>query len=322
MPLEPVYVDPLWTWVILPSGDIELTTIGVPGAAGAQGPPGPAGPPTTDASLLTSGSVADARLGNAALKNAANTFTAGPQVLVGGVTVRKPAGVAGTDEVQITHNAAAFIESKAGPVKLISPAVFSQTIFELINGSTTVLIGTNNGTGKTWAFASDTNQTIGLDTDVNNPRVHFSIRGQIDWSSNNDQWQGKELGIAKGGPKVVELNDGTYSGPGATLRSVPLTPVQITANQNDYNPGVARFYRLSTDASRTITGFSISQLDGEEFEVWNVGANNLVLAHQSVSSAAANRMICTGAANITLAADEVALVRYDATTQRFRVRKV
>ena len=47
------------------------------GATGATGPQGPAGEQTTDASLLTSGTLADARLSsNVALKDAANTFTA------------------------------------------------------------------------------------------------------------------------------------------------------------------------------------------------------------------------------------------------------
>lgn len=107
-----------------------------------------------------------------------------------------------------------------------------------------------------------------------------------------------------------------------TLRSTPVTPAQITSDQNNYAPGVARFYRLSTDASRNVTGLSCSQVDGQECEVWNVGSNNLVLKHQDAASTAANRFICTAAADITLAADEIALLRYDSTAARWRVRKV
>ena len=75
-------------------------------------------------------------------------------------------------------------------------------------------------------------------------------------------------------------------------------------------------------SSRTVTGLSVSQVSGQECEIWNVGSNALVLAHQSASSTAANRFVCTGAADITLAADEVALLRYDSATSRWRVRKV
>jgi Collagen triple helix repeat (20 copies) len=49
---------------------------GATGATGATGPQGPAGTATTDASALTSGTLADARLSsNVPLKDAANTFT-------------------------------------------------------------------------------------------------------------------------------------------------------------------------------------------------------------------------------------------------------
>lgn len=136
--------------------------------------------------------------------------------------------------------------------------------------------------------------------------------------------------------------DGTLSSPGSsngwsvdstgrlvpttsyTIASPPVTPSQITADQNNYNLGTVggRIYRLSSDASRTITGISISQASGQEFTLINVGSNAIVLGHQHASSTAANRMICTGGADITLAADEIALAWYDATTARFRVRKI
>jgi hypothetical protein len=54
----------------------------------------------------------------------------------------------------------------------------------------------------------------------------------------------------------------------------------------------------------------------------NVGSNDIVFAHQSLSSSAANRFICKGAADITLAADEEAAMWYDNTTQRWRIRKL
>ena len=142
----------------------------------------------------------------------------------------------------------------------------------------------------------------------------------IGWGAATNPSATLDTALARAAAKVVGLTDGSSGG--GTLRSVPLTPAQITAGQNDYAPGVARFYRLSTDAARTITGLSVSQVDGQECELWNVGGNNIVLAHQSASSTAANRFICTGAADITLAADEIALLRYDGTTSRWRVRKV
>jgi len=100
------------------------------------------------------------------------------------------------------------------------------------------------------------------------------------------------------------------------------SPAQITADQNDYalpSAGSQRFkLRLSTDAARTITGIAI-QVDGDAIYIINVGANNLVLAHQNVASAAANRMISPTGADLTLGADEYAYLWYDDVTLRWRI---
>jgi len=140
------------------------------------------------------------------------------------------------------------------------------------------------------------------------------------WASVTSNFAPADTAVGRAAAKVVGLSDRSTAG--ATLSSVPITPSQITSNQNNYAPGVARYYRLSTDASRDITGLSCSQVSGQECEIWNVDANNIVLKHQDANSTAANRFICTGAADITLAADEVALLRYDSTSSRWRVRKV
>jgi hypothetical protein len=143
----------------------------------------------------------------------------------------------------------------------------------------------------------------------------------VGWCSSTAGNTTSDTALRRSAAGVIGIDSGT-STVGRTLRSVPLTPAQITANTNNYNPGVARYYRLSTDASRNITGLSVSQVDGQECEVWNVGSFDIVLKHQDANSTAANRFICTAAADITLAADEIALLRYDSTTSRWRVRKV
>lgn len=100
------------------------------------------------------------------------------------------------------------------------------------------------------------------------------------------------------------------------------TPIQITANQNDYaQPEAPAKWRLSSDAARDITGISYSN-DGEFLYIVNVGANNIVLKHQNAGSRAENRLICTGAADITLAANEAALGWYDEITLRWRLFKL
>lgn len=106
-----------------------------------------------------------------------------------------------------------------------------------------------------------------------------------------------------------------------TLIGEPASPAQLTADQNNYNPGRQRFQRWSSDASRTVTGLSNSQVDGQEHLIVNVGSNNIVLSHQNASSSAGNRFLNSTGADITLAANEAADIIYDNTTGRWRVFK-
>jgi hypothetical protein len=95
-----------------------------------------------------------------------------------------------------------------------------------------------------------------------------------------------------------------------------VTPAQITADQNNYALTDAILSRFSTDAARTITGFSGAKA-GIKI-IANVGSNNLVLANDSASSDAENRILAHSGANITLSAGQLALMTYDFTSARWR----
>lgn len=98
-----------------------------------------------------------------------------------------------------------------------------------------------------------------------------------------------------------------------------ISPTQITADQNDYNPtglSTASALRLSSDAARNITGLQ-GGADGRWLVVHNVGAQNIVLKDESASSTAGNRFALT--ADVTLAGDAVALLQYDSTSSRWRM---
>jgi hypothetical protein len=105
----------------------------------------------------------------------------------------------------------------------------------------------------------------------------------------------------------------------STALSGDITPAQITANQNDYNPtGLvdASVLRLSSDASRNITGLA-GGADGRIMTVVNIGATNpIVLKNENASSTAANRFALTG--DLTLAAKQSAMIMYDSTASRWR----
>lgn len=98
-----------------------------------------------------------------------------------------------------------------------------------------------------------------------------------------------------------------------------ISPSQITGDQNNYNPtglSSASTLRLSTDASRNITGLAGGAI-GRIILIHNVGSFPLVLKDESGSSTAANRFALSGDA--TLFADQSIALQYDSTTSRWRM---
>lgn len=112
---------------------------------------------------------------------------------------------------------------------------------------------------------------------------------------------------------------GNFMGYGAyDLNIKAITLGQITANQNNYVTGLGGWFRISSDAARTITGFE-GGTDGRGFILSNVGSFNITLANQSASSAAAYRIITGTGADIVLTPDDDIWILYDSTTERWRV---
>lgn len=115
---------------------------------------------------------------------------------------------------------------------------------------------------------------------------------------------------------AATTSDGTLYDPSSVI-----SPAQITADQNDYNPtnaANATFWRINSDAQRSITGI-VSGKSGQRIILANVGSFDILLSNQSASSAAANRIITGTGAAITLSADTQRELWYDPTTSRWRV---
>ena len=122
---------------------------------------------------------------------------------------------------------------------------------------------------------------------------------------------------------VVKLSDGTA----LTIHPLALTsdisPAQITGNQDNYNPtglATAEVLRLSTDASRNITGLAGGS-DGRAIILHNVGAFNIVLPHD-VTSTVANRFYCANSMNATVVPNGTVILVYDAISNRWRVFQI
>ncbi|WP_441280499.1 beta strand repeat-containing protein [Tardiphaga sp. 862_B3_N1_1] len=115
----------------------------------------------------------------------------------------------------------------------------------------------------------------------------------------------------------VEDNQGTLK-----LSSF-VTSTQLSANANDYTAtdgsntcSTKTSLRISTNASRNITGLSCGQAEGDIRIIHNVGAFAAVLTNQDAGSTAANRFLFGG--DMTLAADTSVTVRYDGVASRWR----
>lgn len=292
---------------------VQVGTAGPRGPQGEQGEPGADGSPTAEAvaalveattptaaaGLDATDRVAvtvDTALGSVTLDvllDALLRYAAATGVLMfdstaGKLVVRQRGGTAGTDEVQISHDGSSGLVQTRDGWLLVSSAAQG--------GS--VMVG--------WFGQVRVAGSLAMDDSKVHARFNLTLG------------TGDDTGVAKAATRVVEIGSGTAGEAGGTLRSIPLTPAQITADSHNYAPVVARHYRLSTDASRTLTGLSVGQVDGQECRVWNVGASDLILAHQSASSTATNRFLTHTGADVTLAANQSVGLVYDATTARWR----
>jgi hypothetical protein len=270
------------------------------------------GLPAPSADAITTGTLTDGRLSsNVPLKNAANTFTAGPQVFVGGLTGRQTGGTAGVQEFQVTHDGTrTIVTSLTGPIRFVTPGLAAGRYIELSDTSgTPCLQQVVSAQCQLRLAAPGSNQ--GWDVDNTNVDLKCSFSG--------GGIRFTDARVGRAASKVVDLTDAS-STTGATLRSLPLSPAQITATQNDYNPGVARNYRLTSDIARTVTGLSVSQVDGQECWLCNAGSSNITLSHQGAGSSAANRFLFSAGADVVLAPGKTLGLWYDGTTQRWRDR--
>jgi hypothetical protein len=95
------------------------------------------------------------------------------------------------------------------------------------------------------------------------------------------------------------------------------TMAQITANQNNYNINNGTFQRLSSDASRNITGIA-GGAQGKIHILINHGSFNIVFTNNDAASSAANRMVFSTGANLTLAPNGSLTLIYDSTSSVWR----
>lgn len=101
------------------------------------------------------------------------------------------------------------------------------------------------------------------------------------------------------------------------VRTDVIRPPQITADQDDYDPGEATVLFLDSDAAWNISGLKAGSLDGHQKIVINTGGFDITLQHENAGSAAANRFTCQGGADITLKSGFRATLTYDMIALRW-----
>lgn len=104
---------------------------------------------------------------------------------------------------------------------------------------------------------------------------------------------------------------------GLSLTGV-ISPAQITADQNDYNPtdlAAASVVQISADAPRNISGLA-GGAEGRCLTIINVGSQPVTLLNESTSSSASSRLSLGG--SMTIAAKQAAILRYDGTAARWQ----
>lgn len=101
----------------------------------------------------------------------------------------------------------------------------------------------------------------------------------------------------------------------------PLSPAQITSDQNDYEPTgflTSSVIRINSDAARNITGLGRDGAAHHKVLI-NVGSFSITLKHENASSTANKRFNLKSATDFVLAAGASVILQYDSTSDRWRL---
>lgn len=164
-------------------------------------------------------------------------------------------------------------------------------------------------------FKSDLTRAYGFQYNGNNARFRYVTGGVDAWEVNSSGLLTILAGLTVVGNVTVNsgstvtvgsatsfVNNNNTSFDGPILQTREVVPSQITADQNNYSPtnmSSAVVLLINSDAARNITGIATG-VSGRWLWVYNNGAFNITLKHQSGSSSAGNQIIGRGGADVVL----------------------
>lgn len=202
----------------------------------------------------------------------------------------------------------------------------------LEGNNTDILIGNNNSSASTPSVGNIGFNRLAAATQIidlvkcNSVTVWENQFGtgakNIRAGASNINWNSRAA-VTDAGPSTTYMRNGDITIQGVGLKgyisNIVLNPPQITSNQDNYNPtsaATSSYWHLTSDASRNITGI-VPPANNAALTLVNTGAQPIVLKNNDVNSAAANRFVFSGAADITIAASTRRTIVYDATLQRW-----
>lgn len=273
--------------------------------------------------------------------------------LGGDVTINAGAGLAGAGVVNLGSDV--YFEPTQNRVLAVKQPTSDNTSGKNLRVAAAAGAGTGNGGNLTLAAGSSASLGLGSSSGSGgNVILSAGAGGSSDGAGGNVTINGgvASAGLVLGGSVTInagsgpagsgDINIGTATTAILTLGAAGLgnirtngpfsinerliyaavdTPAQITVDQNNYTLANAVIFRLSSNASRNITGFA-GGAKGRTITIINVGANSIVLQNQSVASIINNRIITGTGLALTLAVDNVATLTYDDVTARWRVISV
>lgn len=162
---------------------------------------------------------------------------------------------------------------------------------------------------------------MGLEYDGTNIKLRLTDRSRQSIVEFIESGASKGVAVTGAITSTGGVSTTSLSGSGAITFSGVISPAQITSDQNNYNPSgvsTAAIIRLNLDAARTITGL-VFQAAGRRIMLVNTTAFAATLAHNSASSAEANRFACPASGDFTLRSNASVELWYDSVNQRWRV---
>jgi hypothetical protein len=167
-----------------------------------------------------------------------------------------------------------------------------------------ILFGTDNAAGTKGGFIFD------------GPANQRGVYHDIDTGSIKLRGTSPEIDFQ------LETGVTTYKIANGNLFAPRIIVAQLLADSNAFTLGDGYFFRISSDANRSVNGIT-GESSGRMIKLANTGAFDITLVHQSGSAtSAAQRILATTGANIVLAPNEMAEAIYDASTFRWRMWKL